>query len=229
MNFLDNLKKMMEQPNSPSQTELADQVGCTVGHIHNILSGRAAGSERIRRRIAEVFGMSYEEMAGVAVPLPLDSLRISRVPLNHLVDEAAAGDLAARQAVMIPVVSIAAAIAGKLIMLDADYLGWFVAVDLPGERLVVVQAPDDSLAPEIIAGNALVVDRDQTAVEDGAWYLVGSPAPTPIRRLWQAEDNMVVAQGAMNQPPTVLHGDSLHAIAGKIIKIYDNGMTNKKG
>lgn len=217
-----NFQQLMQRPGAPSQTDLAAQVGCSVSHLHNILVGRVVGSEQIRRRIADALRVTYEEMAGVSpVPLPLDNLRVCRVPLDHIAADQAAGNLAGREALMIPIVSIAAAVSGRLVSMDTDYLGWFAAVDIPGERLVAVRAPDDSLAPEIAADNMLIVDRDQIDVQDGDWFLVGPPAPTPIRRLWRTDNDMVIAQGALAQPPTLLQGGKLAAIVGRIIKVYD--------
>lgn len=64
--------------------------------------------------------------------------------------------------------------------------GWLREMGLVFDRLCVVYAPDDSMAPHILAGDVVMIDTHKPALIDGDVYLIRMPdGRTSIRRIAQ--------------------------------------------
>lgn len=219
--FIESFRKAMKEPGAPGQSKLARQIGVSPGHITGLLKGRTAGTEETRRKIAAVLGKSYEEMAGLEVASI--NLREWRLPRLNLAQYAGVEC----EVIMVPVVSLGAALRGYVTRVNGELFGW-VGVCAKnvrrGDGLVAVEMPDDSMKDMVPKQSLLIVDLLDTDAEETEFCLVGAPSKYPVRQVFWQEDMLILSSCDHRIAPQVLrHTDYARIICGKVAAVYEPG------
>jgi len=66
--FITALEKLLKE-RGITQAELARRLGISKQHLHNIIKGRRSGSDEMRERIANFFGLTFEQMLSIGAQI----------------------------------------------------------------------------------------------------------------------------------------------------------------
>lgn len=234
-NFHEFLVQYLARDDVISQSELGRRVGKTPQYIGDIVHGRIAGTEELRRKIAKAIGVPYDVMVGLVPGRPrvADMPDISFRLADFVGREAAraAGSYADRLFLMLPVVTLGAALEGEIRKKD-DVRGWYWVSGIeagPEEKLVVVEMPDNSLEAAVPKGCMLVVALAPppviSAIDDGGFYLVGPPSVAPVRQIYVDDGQLLLSSLDHDiARPQTLSQENMGAIKGRVVAIYEPGV-----
>jgi len=212
------LAKIISEKGWGAKADTARKAGVSNAYIVDILKGRRAGSERIKRTIASALGFSYEEMLSIGrgkeTPVRWHSVQ-PVVKLVGPVDKAPDP-----KKVRIEDYYAAPLVAGKIaagpgLIPDEEVksLVWIYSPELrtrQRHQLVAIQLDRlaESMIPTLFPGDIILIDRnDPRAVQDfrsGKIYAIRTDRSDPgcaVKRLYASEKGIIISSDNRNFPP----------------------------
>jgi len=200
--FLNRLQELVAEFGQGRYTRLADLVGVSSVTMMGYIQGKNLPGFEIIERLVNACGVSPNwilkgwppKYAAEKPPVP-DQIRI--------VDVAAAGNIESKDFVSVPILELSAwrDVDRGIVLVGPDTTsGYTVARSLPNSRLVAVRQIEDSMSPEIEAGDLCVVDLERKKPQDLESRLVLADAGglVSVRRLAQG---MLLSNNQRSFPP----------------------------
>lgn len=229
------LGKIVSEKGWGGKSDTARKAGVSNAYIVDILKGRRAGTERVKRVIATALGFSYEEMLNIGrgkePPARWHSIQpvIKLVgPMEKALDS---GKIRMEDYYAAPLVAGKIA-AGTGILPDEEVksLVWIYSPELKGRRshqLVAVQLDRlaESMRPTLFPGDIILIDRDDPgSVQDfqsGKIYAIRTErtqSECAVKRLYATDKGIIISSDNRSFPPEASWTNDLERLViGRVV------------
>lgn len=188
-NFIANVNQIIDE-RGVSQRELAKLVGCSHEHLNAVLKGRAKASINLMGKVAEALGMSLSKLVSPAGQVnlteeyePYGKPSVTMLPFLEARKDDEGG------------LEIRASLVTAPIAFKTD---WLYSLGSP-DQMAFLRLSGQGLGGEIPDNAMLLIDRSQTAIIEGAPFVLLKKGEVVINRLTRKDGKVCACNSSKDQ------------------------------